>query len=554
MDALTILFWFTVMLGPLVILHELGHLLAARRFGVLCYEYAIGIGPVIFQWQAGETLYSLRLLPLGGMVVMLDDHTGEPREGEAGRAVSDKPLWQRAVISLAGPLMNLLIPIPIFFAFFTFTNVDGVAPPVVGTVEMQGAADLGGIAPGDRIVSINGKKIHSFDQLQRRIQRSAGVPLRVVVERDGRQETLDVTPQTTQRRHQIFPGRVVETGRLGISLTQYGSVVDVATPASAAALAGFRDFDAVFSVNGTAISTWIQFEAAIEPSGSHEVVVLRPEKTTDAWSDVRLRHPVTLRVDGGQGTEAFGLLPAQQSVWSVTPGSPADLAGLRAGDRVLAVDGRPVGDLATVWNQVAVNLDTPTVLSVDRDGEALELTITAFKRLVFAELNTEREEIFIGFDVYRSWAFPEPEALSWGRALVDGFTRSVLTTAEATTVLVRGVAALVTGELPTSSLGGPIMIAHVASEAARSGLESFLVMMAMMSVNLGVLNLVPIPGLDGGRLVVIALEGIKRGPLSSRTRQIINFIGFASLILLMVFVFKNDIERYWRTIADWLNS
>lgn len=553
MDALKIIFWFSMMLGPLVILHELGHLLAAKRFGVLCYEYAIGIGPAIFQWQSGETLYSLRLFPLGGMVVMLDHHDGDARPGEAGRAVSDKPIWQRAIISFAGPAINLLIPIPIFFAFFAFTNLDGVSPAVIGTVESGSAAEEAGIEPGDRIVRINGAKVHSFEHLQRRVQRAAGQTLSLEVLRDGETIQLTAVPTTIERRHDIFPGRVVESGRLGISLSLYGSVVDV-TLGGIASQSGLRDFDAVYLVNGEPVKTWVELERILETEGTHSLTVLRPEKTTDSWADVRLRHAVTLSLPGGQPVEALGLRSAEQTVWSVVPGSPVDSAGIRPGDRILAVEGKHVGELATVWNQLAVNLDKATPLTVDREGEIFTTEVTTFKRMVIAELNTEREEIFVGFDSYRTWSFPDPEPMSTGRGIYEGFAKSVRVTAEATTVLVKGVAALVTGELPSSSLGGPIMIAHVASEAARSGLESFLTMMAMMSVNLGVLNLVPIPGLDGGRLAVYGLEAIKRGPLSARTRQIINFVGLASLILLMVFVFKNDIERYWRTIADWLNS
>lgn len=554
MDVLIIIFWFTLMLGPLVMLHELGHLLAARRFGVICYEYSIGVGPVIFSWQPGETRYSLRLLPLGGMVIMLEEHLEEVLPEESGRALTDKPLWQRAIIALAGPAMNLLIPVPIFFAFLTYANLDGVAPAVIGYVEPGGAADNSGLIAGDRILSVNGKTMRSFDQFQRRIKGAAGETLTLEIERDNARMTVQATPEMVQRRHDVFPGRIVENGRLGITLTQYGSVMDVLGANSVAALAGFRDFDAVHSVDGTRVSTWIQFDELVSAPGDHTVVVLRPEHTEDAWGDTRLRHALTLTLPGGVHAIEHGLASAQATIWSVMPGSPADQAGLRSGDRLLSVDETPVGDLAWAYQKLAVQLDTSTQLRVDRDGETLELTIRPFKRMVVAELNSEREEIFIGFEGYRTWLYPETEPMPPPQALIAAGLASIRTTAEATTVLVKGVAALVTGELPTSTIGGPIMIAHVASEAARNGFETFFSMMAMMSVNLGVLNLVPIPGLDGGRLAVIGLEAVKRGPLSSRTRQIINFIGLASLILLMVFVFKNDIERYWRSIADWLNS
>lgn len=551
MDALRILLYFTLLIGPLVLLHEAGHFLVARYFGVKCIEFAIGFGPRIFSWKPGETEYSLRLLPLGGFVRMLGDHEESADPRDQGRAVTDQALWKRALIFLAGPGMNLMIPVPVFFAFMMLAP--GVLPPIVGTVEPGLPAEQAGLHPGDRIVAIDGKDIVSFDQFQRVIAKSANDDLTLAVDRFGENFELIVTPQSVQQRHPILPMKLVDKGMIGIHLTQYGAVVHIDDPIGPAASAGLRTFDVVRSINGVETRLWSDVEAALAKPGPHTLLVLRPEATVDTWGDVRLRHALTLKVQGGSLDE-LGIDNAQRSVWSVTPGSPAELAGLQVGDKILGVDGQRNADLGWVLSRLSVGADSAHTLDVERDGETLQLTITPQMRKVVAEFRSEREEIFIGLRPYAAMQYPEPEVLPLGKRVVYAATSAVRETISIIGSLIMGVLMLFTGQVDSNSVGGPLMIADVASQAARNGVEHFIGIMALISINLGVLNLLPIPGLDGGQLAVLALEGAKRGPLSSRTHQMIQFVGVVMLMLLMLFVFKNDIERYWRSVADWLNA
>lgn len=552
MDVLRILFFFTLLIGPLVLVHELGHFLAARFFGVKCIEFSIGFGPQILSWKPRETTFSFRLLPLGGYVRMLDSHeeAALPPE-DVGRAITDKALWKRAIILAAGPVVNLLLPIPVFFVFLMLAP--GVLPPVVGVVEPDLPAATAGLRPGDRIVSIDGKRMDSFADLQRQFAKSADKTLVLTVERPDGIEEIELTPEATDRRNPMLPMRIQAKGLVGIHLTQYGPVIDIRDPESPAAIAGLERFDTIVEVDGKPVRLWSDVAAILEGEGEHTLSILRDEKTVDEWADVRLRHPITLTVPEGS-VEDLGIVTAQQTIWTVLPGSPADDAGLKVGDRLLRVNGTPQADMSWALSRLSVGADKEHTLLVERDGEELLLAITPETRRVVAEFRSEREEVFVGFMPFRAMRYPPMEELSGGRKFRHAISTAVRNTTSVASSLVVGVGMLITGQVDSNALGGPLMIADVASQAARDGVQRFLGMMALISVNLGVLNLLPIPGLDGGQLAVIGLEAINRGPLSARTRQIIQYIGLAFLIMLMLFVFKNDIERYWRSIADWLNT
>jgi len=551
MDALRIIFYFTLLIGPLVLFHELGHFLAARYFGVKCTEFAIGFGPRIFSWKPGETEFTFRILPLGGFVRMVGEHDESQDPRDKGRAVTDKPLWQRAVIFVAGPLVNLVIPIPVFFVFLMMAP--GVLPPVIGSVEPDFPAAQAGLEPGDRVISIDGKAIDTFEQFQRRVSKSAGEELTLVVDRQGATHSLSMTPNAVAQRHPILPMRIRERGLVGVHLTQYGPVLHVADEHSPAAQAGLRHFDTIVSVDGQPVRLWSDVRAALRQPGVHELLVMRPERTTDTWADVRLRHPLRMKIESGD-LEDLGLETAQQTIWSVTPGSPAAQAGLQAGDRILRIDDREQGEMSWILSQLSVGADTEHTLSVERSGELFDVKILPESRNVVAEFRSAREEVFIGFKPYPAMQYPALEELPVGKKVTMSLVSSVRDTFSVISSLVMGVAMLFTGQVDSNSVGGPLMIADVASQAARDGVHRFIGIMALISVNLGVLNLLPIPGLDGGQLAVVGLEAVNRGPLSSRTRQIIHFVGLVMLLLLMLFVFKNDIERYWRSVADWLNA
>lgn len=555
MEPLRIILYFSLLIGPLVFFHELGHLLMARRFGVKCSEFAIGFGPKIASIHGKETEYSFRALPLGAFVRMLGMHSDEtPNPEDEGRSLADKPRWQRLLIFLAGPVMNLLIPIPIFFLFHM--TAPGQVPPVVGSVEAGMPAEQAGLEPGDRIVAVDGRKVRRFEQLQRRISRRGGESTELSIVRGD--ETLEVTltPESTTMKDPMFPLRTVSRGLIGVQPSSYAPLVAVDGASSPAYQAGFRNFDLVLRVGETEVSTFFELTRALaEASEGDEIAVLRSEPVGVAWAAIDfealktfpLKTPLTVGEDSG-------LHSAQQTVFAIEPGSPADNAGLVRGDRIVAIDGRTFTDLAHGLARVTLEPDAPHRVEFSRDGTLQTVSIQPRTVNVTAEFETERDEVFVGITGLRSFVTPELEKQPLLASIGNSAVESVRDTFGVVVSLIFGLFYLFAGQVDSSSLGGPMMIADAASQAARMGWQQFVSMMALISVNLGVLNLVPIPGLDGGHIAVIGLESVKRGPLSPRFRQLIHFAGIAAIVLLMIFVFKNDVERYWSSIANWLNS
>jgi regulator of sigma E protease len=249
------------------------------------------------------------------------------------------------------------------------------------------------------------------------------------------------------------------------------------------------------------------------------------------------------------GKPAF--LPADRNlstfVASVVPGSPADTAGIRRGDAIAAVNGRPVRSFREVsaLGRDAFQIGKPVKLAL-LDGRTVDLV--PGKEGYVDDLTKDRaERMIVGFE-------PEHRSLVDARALVvqevplrRGVAESVAVSTRQLSEVVRltllGIKGIVTGHIPFKTVGGPIMLFSIASEAAEEGWASFLFKMALISVNLGLMNLLPIPVLDGGHIAQAAVEGVTRRPLSMRAREIANVVGLILLFTLMIFVFKNDLVR-----------
>ena len=551
--------FFLLLVGPLIFFHELGHYLAAKRFDVKVERFAIGFGPPVLAFHRGETEWSIRAFPLGGYVYMLGiAPEDEVEDADKGRALTDKPIWQRMIIHLAGPVMNLLIPIPIFIAILM--GVDARAPASVGMVEVGSPAEEAGLLPGDEIIAVDGHDVRFFDQLQRRVKRADGA-VDVTVMRGDEELTVSMTPETVRVRDSVLGLRVVDVARLGIYLREYDPIIHV-DPGTPAYAAGLRTFDEVVAMDGEPIDAWSDLVLGLRGhEGTVELSVLRPTPTDDEFGSLFVERPVVVEVnlDGG-GIDEIGVQSGILTVFSVQPGSPAETAGVQRGDRVLTLDGERYTSLSQVLERLyteAIDMDedhSGFELVVDRDGEEVALSITPITMEVVAEFNTERDATFIGMEPRRSYHDPEMRKMTFVERISYAVGRGIRDTISMILAIVLGVWFMITGAVDTSSLGGPMLIGDMAARAGRAGFEPFMNMMGIISINLGILNLLPIPGLDGGHLMLASMEGVKRGPLSYRTRLIANYVGVAFLVLIMIFVFKNDIERYWGGFANWLNS
>ncbi len=344
---------FAVALGVLVFVHEVGHFLVAKRVGVKVLRFSIGFGPILLARRRGETEYALSAMPLGGYVKMLGEEDEEEAAAEPARAFSTQRPLRRAAIVFAGPAMNFLFALVAYALLFATVGAEVPSTqPRVGGVAAGSPAARAGLQVGDRIVAIDGHPIATWEALSQGVLRSGGARLTLAVERNGRQFTLEVTPELKTDRN-LFGEEIGRAYRIGVE-------------------------------------------------ASHDWVRVGP-----------------LRAVGMAG----------EQTWS------------------------------------------------------------------------------------------------------------------ATAIVVRGLVLMARGRVPLRDLGGPIAIAQAAGQQARAGFRYFVSMLAFLSINLGVLNLLPIPALDGGHLALFAIDGALGHPLRQRHREIAQQVGLLLLLTLMVFVFYNDIHR-----------
>jgi len=555
------------MLGILIFVHELGHFLVAKACGVRVLKFSLGFGsPVGFgrfrlRWERNGTEYVVAWFPLGGYVKMLGENLavqGEDAPDEAADARPDefltaKPTWQKLSIVFAGPVMNLLLPVIAFMGVLWA----GVPRPdaVVGTVEPGSPAAEAGVRPGDRVLAVEGEPVRFWEELEQRIrERSAGaVDLRL--ERDGESLRLDV-PVRPRRGLDEFGG-ASRVGWIGLDDRRLPALVGVTAADSPAARAGLRSGDRVVAVEGREVDDWVGLRSAYaEAASAGGPVALRVLRAPPGESGPDAE-PVerALEVPAREQLGDLGVVPATVLVASVSEGSPAERAGLRPGDLVVAVDGRPVGGFSTFQETVRGSGGRALELTIARDGELLTRSLEPERRKVPGALGIEEETWLIGITQNRqALTLPGATRLERERNPLEALPRAAGMTWEMTGRFLVGLGKLATGEIGRDKLAGPIGIAEIARRSLDLGWQTYLYTMILISINLGILNLLPIPVLDGGQALIFLVEGVKRGPLSQRTRELVQSLGLTMILMLMGLAFWNDISRNWGRLLRWLSG
>jgi regulator of sigma E protease len=537
---------FILLLGVLVTVHELGHFLVAKACGVKVLRFSIGFGPKLFSFTKGETEYQVALLPLGGYVKMAGDTPHEELTPEdAERGFLNAAPWKRALIVVAGPVFNLVFPVLIYF--FVFVGAHEATSTRVGFVDPAMPAALAGIRSGDRITAVEGEPVRTFEDLREAFVGRFERPVPLTVERDGKSMDIPVTPRKIIESSAVDS---VERGQIGIQPIRKPAVLGV--PAgSAAAEAGFKSFDRVLSVNGVSIPD----EAALHEQlaklrGPLEVTVQRLlplEVGAVTGGTPSITTVKVARQPGEDGFSALGAEPSDMYVASVFPGSVAQKAGLRAGDRLEAFNGEPLRSFNVLAGVLSTLKEQPFTLSwrSAADGQVHTQQLAQVMRTTTDEMGQESSRLELGL---RPWMPSSAELLPVDTVMVtlgvgEALREAVVVVPKIVGQMVKVIGGLVSGQVSTKTLGGPVMMYQLASKSAEQGWDSFLHLMAIISINLGVMNLLPIPILDGFHLLSAFWEAIRRRPIPVRVREMANVVGLILLVALMGMAFFNDITR-----------
>ncbi len=566
--------YFIIMIGGLVFFHELGHFAVAKMCDVKVLRFSIGFGPKIIGFTYGETEYVVCALPLGGYVLMLGHDFGDletVEDEDMDRALMAKPIWQRSLVILAGPIANLILPVAIYFAVgLTHTT----APPAhIGEVFVDTPAAAAGLQAGDRIVGLEGHDVTYWHELLDSVTSAPGETIALSYERDGEVVETTITPAT--KTSTDFLGLNQRTyGQIGVLLGTYGTTVAFEGPGTAAERGGLEPFDRVVTVDGEHVERFHELVSKIRASEGRplEMIVLRPKSLDVDFgkfsSFVTVEATVTPTQDAS-GAYSIGITGADMVLSEVTPGSAASKAGLQVGDRLVALNGEEQSSYSLVTSTIhnAINealLARPPedsdAVSVDfevtyvRNGERRSAMLTPDVLKFADQAKQDRYKITIGWARTANVIMPDEIPFPFFDRATYAASDSISETWGYTKMMVRGLARMAQGKVGCDSVGGPILIGELAAKAGEAGAEPFLRMMALISINLAIFNLLPIPVLDGGQLSLFAIEAIKRGPLSFRVRQIAAYIGFALIVMLMILAFKNDIERNWDRIVDWVSD
>lgn len=525
-----------LLLGVLIFVHELGHFAVARWCGVRVETFSLGFGKKLWKRTIGDTTYCLSIIPLGGYVKMFGDQPGEELpEDQKKYSFTHKNVYQRIAIVLAGPMINFFFA-ALVFAVVAMIGTDMPAP-VLGDVDAGTAAAQAGFQSGDRMMKVAGQEVETLRDVERLLNQNRDRSVAFVVQRtDGSHHELTVEVKSKPNPNPLsFDEMIGDVD--GFTSASRASVVGVPVESPLYA-AGLRTADHITSVNGTKVETWRELTSTLKAADASQPLALEVERGLEAETPEKLS--VTLAPTENRD---FKLESSELYLAKVVPGSPAEVAGLKVGDRLASINGKPIerwedvlGTIKNYSGEGGVQLD------VVRDGARKSLTIVPQLTTQITMFGTEDKRYTIGILPAAAMAMPEMmqiQTFNPAKAVIQGFEQ----TWHYSVVTVLSFVRLFQNKVSAKSVGGIISIGQAAGETLKAGFGKFLTMMAIISVNLFVLNLLPVPVLDGGHLVFYTIELIKGSPLSLRKIEIAQQVGFALLMGLMVFALFNDVTR-----------
>ncbi len=537
---------FVALIGALVFVHELGHFAWAKIFNVKVLKFSLGFGPRVIGYRHQETDYCVSLIPLGGFVKMLgEDPSDRVAPEDVPRSFHRQTLWKRFLIVLAGPLMSLAFPVLLYFV--VFLGQTDLTSPVIGTV-VSGYPAEGRLLPGDRVLSIDGRAVGSFQDVRDAVSAAPARELRFEVQRADQTLTVRVTPESLRVER---PLDIVETvGRAGIHAGFALPVIGVRGANVPAAVSGLRTFDVLTMYAGNPIRRWIDLERALQASRGATVPVgfLRPREVPEAAGglcELEVFDPGLAQITPEPGTgevlRRTGIESSDLYVADVSPDSPEYQMGLRRGARIISLDGEAPPSWERFHERIMSGGRRLRSLRFLREGRESEGGFSLRPTSWTDEFG--QRYVRLSFDT-RHWVPTDADAPIENPAPMRYAMRNAMReTTEAMRFLSLGIVRVVQGRVSIRTVGGPIMIYDVTRSTGAEGPWGFLWLMALVSINLGLINLLPIPTLDGGHLLFFTVEGVIRRPVPLWIRQTASVMGLLIVVGVMVLAFKNDLQR-----------
>ena len=435
MALLQNIWWYLVLIGVMILVHEFGHYFAARFFDVKVETFSFGFGPRLFGFRRGETDFRFSLILFGGYVKMTGEQPGDEGASDP-RALTSKPRWQRLLIAFAGPAINIVLAIALLTGLFMvhYEKVPNPHSPVIGYVASDSAAAKAGIKLGDKIVQIDETTDPTWEQVAIKSAMSPKQPLDVWVMRGGEHLHLNLTPALEEKQ---------SIGNAG----------------------------------------WQQ-ESEIEVAG------------------------VLKDMDGAR-------------------------VGLERGDILVSVNGQPLRSIPRLNEIENETSGAPLDLVYSRKGEQRAVKVTPAKRDIEGQGGARW---MIGLTLQPR---VEITKLALPAALAESWRQNVLNTQ----LIVKSLEGIVERKMSAKSLQGPIGIAQMSGDAAREGPIPYFLLMAAVSLNLAIFNLLPVPILDGGVMLMLFVEMLMRRDLDMKVKETVVKVGFVFLMFVVVFVIYNDISK-----------
>lgn len=512
---------FILFLGPLVFFHELGHFLFARLFGVRVEVFSIGFGPKLFKFKRGDTVYAISLIPLGGYVKMYGDdplRKDEVPEEERKFSFTFKNKWERFWIVMGGPLANFILA---YFIFWGLLFVGERVPEVkVGLLKEGTPLYQQGFRTGDVVRKVNNDQISGPTDMVLSVKSQVET---ITIVRDEKELVINVNQDSDDFIREFM---------------KYPPVMRVPI------VTNNKNEKFFLSTNRENPSTDISLEEMFTAGNTYENLYLfRLSKNGEdnVPGDFYQDFPGSY----GDVSSFYSFLNKNNFrtldliVRNATQKSPAQVAGIKEGDILKSLNGTDIFSFEELRNTLQETKTEEVTIELWRNGEILSKTLVP-------EVKTLGDEKIKLIGVYSGGEFlPVPQYETGSRGFlgstVGAFTRSIDTVDK----IFVSFKKLFVGESSLKNIGGPLAIGKVASDSFNTSISNFFKLMALISIHLGLINLFPIPVLDGGHILFIFLEMINGGPLSRKKMEIAQQFGLSILLMLMVGAIYNDVSHFF---------